>query len=88
LDEKKESMKKKTYYSTTILWCGYLVFGWAVLGVIADSIFRSRSLYPFSLGIVVGLGAHMIIGVIAVLTAKCLMVIEGRVDRLEKENSD
>jgi hypothetical protein len=70
-------------HSKTLLWCGYLVLGWGLLGVAVDSGSRSRGLYVFNFGIILGLGAHMIIGVVAILCARCLMNIEGRLDRIE-----
>lgn len=76
-------MTKRRKYSQAILWCGYLVLGWGLLGVVFDSVSRSRALYPFNFGIILGLGAHMIIGVLAILIARCLMDIEERLDRLK-----
>jgi hypothetical protein len=66
-----------------LLWCGYLVLAWGLLAVIYDSISRSEGHYPFNLGIILGLGAHLIIGAITVVIEKCMMTIENRLDRIE-----
>ena len=71
-------MKKQKRNIRIIFWCGCLVLGWGLLGAV-----RTRDLYPFNLGIVLGFGAHMLIGGFAILTAICLKIIEERLDRIE-----
>jgi len=76
-------MTKHRKFPQVILWCGYLVSGWGVLGLIVDDLARSRSLYPFNHGIILGLGAHVLIGVFAVMTGRSLINIEDRLNRIE-----
>ncbi len=79
---KTEELKYRKY-PQVILWCGYLVSAWGGLGLIVDHVARSRSLYPFNHGIILGLSAHVLIGVIAVMTARSLIDIEHRLRRIE-----
>ncbi len=77
-------MTKKKNYPKLILLYGYIVFASGLLGLIYDSISRSHNLYPFNFGIILGFGAHTIIGLFAILIGNCLKNIEERLDRLKK----
>lgn len=76
-------MTKQRKFSQIILWSGYLIFGWGILGLVVDQVARSRSLYPFNHGIFLGLGAHVLVGVLAVMTGRSLMSIESRLEHVE-----
>jgi hypothetical protein len=52
-------------------------------GVTRISFSRSRGLYPFDFGIILGLGAHLIIGVLAIFIGRALMGIEKRLKSIE-----
>ena len=80
---KKVQSKIKTI-TKIMLWCGYLVFGWGLLHVILGSASSSHHLDFSNFGVVLGLGAHMIIGLFAILVANGLMEVEKRLDQLEK----
>jgi TRAP-type C4-dicarboxylate transport system permease small subunit len=66
---------------------GFLIFGWGILSTIAD--FASRMLYsfPLEMGIVLGNGAILLVGLVAITAAKALKNLEERLDRIEDNRS-
>jgi len=79
-------MNKLKRYIAIVFLCGCLVLVSGILGAVVDSISRSKNNYPFDFGVVLGFGAHVIIGGLAIIIAICLNLVEKRLDRIEKLN--
>jgi hypothetical protein len=71
-------MARQKNYSKLIILYGCVVFGAGLCGAIFDSM----SGHPFNFGVILGWGAHMIIGLFAVLIGNCLKKIEERLDEI------
>jgi hypothetical protein len=61
------------------------LFVWGLQGAIFDSLSSSHHFYSPDFGVVLGFGAHMIIGVFILLIANFMIKIEKRLEKIEND---
>jgi len=70
-------------YAWMIFLLGVLIAGFGFVGTVEYLIAGNSAAHPFNLGIILGYGAHMLMGGFAIFIADHLTKIEKRLDRLE-----
>ena len=71
-------------HSRRVLIVGYVIFAYGVTSTVVDFVARAQFAFPRNMGIIIGNGAITIVGLVAVIIAKCLMKLEERVHNIEQ----
>jgi hypothetical protein len=74
--------------SRRVLIAGYALFVFGALSTIVDHLAWLQFSFPRNLGVIIGNGAVMLLGLLAIIIADSLKRLEGRLNRLEEQSVD